>query len=138
MARRAEAPRRDRKSPATPEIDTSREGKAVARFVRMSPLKIRRVADVIRNKHLAEARRLLAFSPLRGARLLSKVLESAVANATNNFGLPEDRLYIYRVFVDEGPTWKRWRARAYGRAYRIRKRTSHITVIVRAHDEEAT
>ncbi len=115
----------------------AREGKAVARFVAMSPHKARRPADLVRGKPLMEARRLLAFSPLRSSRALQKVLESAVANATNNFDLPEDRLYVHRVFVDEGPTYKRWRPKAYGRAGRIRKRRSHITVVVRARGEES-
>jgi large subunit ribosomal protein L22 len=112
------------------------QGRAVGRYIRISPFKVRRAADLVRGLPLPEARRRLAFSTMRGAKELSKVLESAVANATNNHGLPEDRLYIYRTFVDEGLTLKRFRARAYGRAYRIRKRTSHITVIVRAREAE--
>jgi len=116
--------------------EQAREGRAVARFVRISPFKARRAADMIRRQPLLEARRRLAFSPLRGSTVLSKVLESAVANATNNLGLAEDRLFVHRAYVDEGPTWRRWRPRAYGRAYRIRKRTSHVTVVVRARDEE--
>ena len=116
----------------------AREGKAIARFVIISPFKVRRAADLVRGKTLPQARRELAFSPLRGSKVLSKVVESAVANATNNFSLPEDRLYIHAAYADEGPTYKRWRPRAYGRAYRIRKRTSHVTVVVRARDEEPT
>lgn len=116
--------------------EKAREGKAVARYVIISPYKARRAADLIRGEELLEARRRLAFSTLRASAVVSKVLESAVANATNNFGLPEDRLYVHRSFVDEGPTYKRWRPRAYGRAARLRKRTSHITVVVRAHDIE--
>jgi len=113
-----------------------REGRALAKFVRISPFKARRAADLIRRQELLEARRRLAFSNLRGSRVVQKVLESAVANATNNLGLPEDRLYVHTCVVDEGPTWRRWRPRAYGRAYRIRKRTSHITVAVRARPLE--
>jgi len=113
-----------------------REGKAVAKYLRTSPQKARRAADLIRGENLLEARRRLAFTPIRGATLMSKVLESAVANATHNFDLPEDRLYIHRVFVDEGMTIKRWNPRAYGRANRIRRRTSHITVAVRARLDE--
>jgi large subunit ribosomal protein L22 len=116
---------------------TVREGRAIARYVRMSPFKVRRAADLVRGKPLMEARRLLAFSTLRGARLLSKVMESASANATNNFGLPEDRLYVHEAFVDEGPTLKRWKPAAHGRANRIRKRTSHVTVAVRAKEGES-
>src|SRR5688572_5187251 len=111
------------------------EGKAVTKYIRSSPMKVRRAADLVRRKPVSEARRLLAFSPLRGSRLLSKTLESAVANATNNFHLYEDRLYVHATYVDEGPTINRWKPAAYGRAYRIRKRTAHITVIVRAAEE---
>lgn len=113
-----------------------REGKSIAKWVRISPHKARRAIDLVRKQPLQEARRRLAFTPLKGATLVSKVLESAVANATNNFDLPEDRLFIHRAFVDEGITIKRWSPRAYGRANRIRKRTSHITVVVRARDVE--
>ena len=113
-----------------------REGKAVAKYLRISPLKARRAADLVRGQSLLEARRRLAFTPIRGATVLSKVLESAVANGVHNFDLPEDRLYIHRVFVDEGMTIKRWSPRAYGRANRIRRRTSHVTVAVRARLDE--
>ena len=113
-----------------------REGRAVAKWVRISPIKARRAADMIRNKPLLEARRLLAFTPLKASTLVSKVLESAVANATHNFDLPEDRLYVHRVHVDEGIRIKRWMPRAYGRANRIHKPTAHITVAVRAKDLE--
>jgi large subunit ribosomal protein L22 len=113
-----------------------REGRAVAKWVRSSPIKTRRAVDIIRGKPLLEARRLLAFTPLKGARLVSKVLESAVANATHNFDLPEDRLYVHSAVVDEGIRIKRWIPRAYGRANRIHKPTAHITVVVRARDLE--
>lgn len=113
-----------------------REGKAVAKWVRISPRKVRRAIDIVRKQPVQEARRRLAFTPLKAAGLVSKVLESAVANATNNFDLPEDRLYVHRAFADEGLVIKRWTPRAYGRANRIRRRTSHITVVVRARDLE--
>jgi large subunit ribosomal protein L22 len=134
MAKRTEGRPRTGRSHGD-EAVTGPEGKALARYVRISPFKVRRAADLIRNKPLSEARRVLAFTPTRASAVLSKVVESAVANATNNFSLPPDQLYIHRVFVDEGPTWRRWRPRAYGRATRIRKRTSHITVAVRATEE---
>jgi large subunit ribosomal protein L22 len=113
-----------------------REGRAVAKWLRTSPTKARRAVDIVRGKPLQEARRVLAFTPLKGARLVSKVLESAVANATHNFDLPEERLYVHRAYVDEGIVIKRWAPRAYGRANRIRKRTAHVTVVVRARDVE--
>jgi large subunit ribosomal protein L22 len=113
-----------------------REGRAVAKWLRTSPTKARRAADLVRGKPLQEARRLLAFTPLKSSGLVSKVLESAVANATHNFDLPEDRLYVHRAFVDEGIVIKRWNPRAYGRANRIRKRTAHVTVVVRARAAE--
>jgi large subunit ribosomal protein L22 len=113
-----------------------REGRSTAKWVRSSPIKARRAADMIRNKPLMEARRLLAFTPLKASALVSKVLESAVANATHNFDLPEERLYVHRAYVDEGIRIKRWMPRAYGRANRIHKPTAHITVIVRAKDIE--
>ena len=113
-----------------------REGRSVAKWLRISPTKARRAADLVRGKPLLEARRLLAFTPLKASGVVSKVLESAVANATHNFDLPEDRLYVHRAFVDEGLVIKRWMPRAYGRANKIRKRTAHVTVIVRAKDLE--
>ncbi len=104
--------------------------RAVARYVRVSPYKVRQVADQIRGKDLEEARYIIRFSPKGAARLVGKVLESAVANAENNNGLRAEDLVVLNCYVDEGPTLKRWRPRALGRATRIRKRTSHITVIL--------
>ncbi len=114
--------------------DKAREGFAKAKWLRTSPIKARRAVDMIRGKDVMEARRLLAFTPLKTSGLVSKVLESAVANATHNFDLPEDRLYVHRAFVDEGITIKRWNPRAYGRANKILKPTAHVTVVVRAKD----
>jgi len=104
--------------------------RAVARYVRVSPYKARQVADLIRGKDLEEARYITRFSNRAAARLVGKVLESAVANAENNNGLRAEDLVVVNCYVDEGPTLKRWRPRARGMANRIRKRTSHITVIV--------
>jgi large subunit ribosomal protein L22 len=106
------------------------EAKAKARFVRVSPRKARRVVDLIRNKPVGEARRVLQFSNLGAATPVRKALDSAVANAEQNPGVVTDNLVVARAFVDEGPTLQRWRPRALGRATRVRKRTSHITVIV--------
>lgn len=109
--------------------------KAVARYVRISPQKARQVAGLIRGKDLEEARFITSFSPKNAARLVGKVLESAVANAENNNGLSADGLMVVNCLVDEGPTLKRWRPRALGRAVRINKRTSNITVILGEREE---
>ena len=106
------------------------EVKAQARFVRVTPMKARLMVDLIRGLHVEEARRVLQFTPRAAALPVRKVLDSAVANAEHNHQLPADTLFVAKTFVDEGPTLKRYRPRALGRAYRIRKRTSHITVIV--------
>jgi large subunit ribosomal protein L22 len=106
------------------------EVKAQARFVRVTPFKARRVVDLIRGQHVEEARRILQFTPRTAALPVKKVLDSAIANAEHNHQLDADTLYVSKAFVDEGPTLKRFRPRALGRAYRVRKRTSHITVIV--------
>ncbi len=108
------------------------EGRATLRYVRVSPRKARRVVDLIRGRHVEEARRILRFSPLGASRDVAKLLESAVANAERTPGVVAQNLVVDRAWVDEGSTLKRWRPRAYGRATRIRKRTSHITVVVRS------
>src|SRR5437762_3559972 len=111
---------------------------AGARYVRVSASKIRVVAALIRGKHVDEARRILAFTPKAASHHLSKVLESAIANAEHNFDIPGDELYVAIVAADEGPTLKRIRPRAQGRAYRVRKRSSHIRmVLVRGESPEA-
>jgi len=106
------------------------ETKAVAKFVRISPRKIRLVMDQVRGKQVGEALNMLSFAPQRGARILKKLVNSAIANAEQNKGVDVDSLYIRRVYADEGPTLKRWRPRAQGRATSIRKRTSHLTVVL--------
>jgi large subunit ribosomal protein L22 len=111
--------------------------RAVARHVRISPFKARQFATLIRGKDLEEARYITAFSPHNAARVVGKVLESAAANAENNDGLSADELFVVNCYVDEGSTLKRWRPRALGRATRINKRTSHITVIL-AEREKVT
>lgn len=102
----------------------------MARFVRISPQKVRLVMDEIRGKKIEEAVNMLSFAPQKGARILKKLIESAVANAEGNGNIDVDALYIKRIYADEGPTMKRWRPRALGRATRINKRTSHLTVIL--------
>jgi large subunit ribosomal protein L22 len=111
------------------------EAKARARYVRITPTKARRVIDLIRGRHVEEARRILRFSPLGAARTVSKVLDSAVANAEQSPGIIPENLVVRAAWVDEGPTLKRYRPRAYGRATRIRKRTSHITLVVESIEE---
>jgi large subunit ribosomal protein L22 len=106
------------------------ETRAVAKFVRISPRKIRLVMDQVRGKQVGEALNMLSFAPQRGARILKKLVNSAIANAEQNTGVDVDSLYIMRAYADEGPTLKRWRPRAQGRATSIRKRTSHLTVVL--------
>jgi large subunit ribosomal protein L22 len=109
---------------------TAMEARAQARYVRVTPMKARRVIELIRGLQATEAQAVLHFAPQAATEPVGKVLDSAIANATNNEGLDPDSLYVSEAYVDEGPTLKRFRPRAQGRAYRIRKRTSHITVIV--------
>src|SRR5947199_7430755 len=110
--------------------ETPQEVRAVAKWVRTSPRKARLVVDHIRGRSVPEARTVLAFTPRAAAREIEKVLHSAVANAETNPHLNwnGDELIVSAAYVDEGPTIKRWRARARGRVARIRKRTCHITV----------
>jgi len=88
------------------------------------------VMDQVRGKQVGEALNMLSFAPQRGAGILKKLVNSAIANAEQNTGVDVDSLYIIRVYADEGPTLKRWRPRAQGRATSIRKRTSHLTVVL--------
>jgi large subunit ribosomal protein L22 len=106
------------------------EGKASAKYVRIAPRKVRRSVDMIRGRHVDDARRVLRFSTLGPNPVVLKVLDSAVANAEQRNAIPEN-LYVAAAWVDEGPTLKRFRPRAYGRATKIRKRTSHVTVEVK-------
>ena len=104
--------------------------KATARYVRISPTKARRVVDLVRGRNAQEALDILTFAAQSASTDVYKVLHSAIANAENNHGLDPSTLFIGEAYVDEGPTLKRIRPRAQGRAYRIRKRTSHITIVV--------
>jgi large subunit ribosomal protein L22 len=107
---------------------------ASARHVRITPMKARRVVDLVRGLPVDEARAILEFAPQAASRTVAKVLESAVANAETTEGLATGDLVISIARVDEGPTMKRWRPRAQGRATRINKRTSHITLVVQPAD----
>jgi large subunit ribosomal protein L22 len=111
------------------------EAMASAKYIRISPRKMRRSVDLIRGRHVEEARRVLGLSRLGPNPVLIKVLNSAVANAEQRQAIPEN-LVVSRVWVDDGPTLKRWQPRAYGRATKIRKRTSHVTIVVKSLEEE--
>lgn len=111
--------------------------RAVARYVHMSPTKVRRVVALIKDRPVQEALDILRFSPQAAAEPLFKVVASAAANAENNLDLDPDTLVVTAAYADEGPTLKRIRPRAQGRAYRIRKRTSHITVEVESQPARA-
>ena len=104
------------------------EAKAIAKYVRMSPIKLKPVTDLVRGKDLNEALTILKFTPGKGAELVEKVVKSAAANAENNMDLDPDDLYVAEIYAHQGPTMKRWRAGAQGRASMILKRSSHIGV----------
>ncbi|NLW40354.1 MAG: 50S ribosomal protein L22 [Tissierellia bacterium] len=106
------------------------EARAEAKYIRISPLKVNYICKEIRGKHVDEALTILRFTPKKGARILEKVLNSAIANAENNFNLDRDNLYVKEAYANDGPQLKRWRPRARGMAYPILKRTSHIGVVV--------
>ena len=108
------------------------EARAQSRFMRITAQKARLVVDLIRGKPVEKALSLLEYTPKRGARLVAKTLRSAVANAESSQRIDVDQLYVKRAFVDEGPTAKRFLPRAHGRATKIFKRTSHVTVVVDA------
>ena len=107
------------------------EAKAVAKYVRMSPIKLKPVADLVRGKDLTEALKILKFTPGKGSVLVEKVVKSAAANAENNHDMNVDKLYVAEVYAHQGPTMKRWRAGAQGRASVILKRSSHIGVTLK-------
>jgi large subunit ribosomal protein L22 len=108
----------------------AQEAIATAKFIRMSPTKARQVVDIIRGRHVEDALRVLRFNERAASDTVAKVLSSAIANAEHNRALPSDELVVARAWVDEGPTLKRFRPRAMGRATRIRKRTCHISIVV--------
>ena len=117
-------------------IDTTVETKAIARYIRMSPFKVRRVLDQIRGRSYREALIILEFMPYRACEPILKVLRSAVANAEHNAGLNPASLVITKAYADMGPSLRRYRPRAQGRAYQIRKPTCHITVAVSPEVDE--
>jgi len=111
---------------------------ARARYVRVTPMKARRVVELIKGRSAREALAVLEFAPQAASGPVAKVLASAMANAENNLDLDPETLVVHRAYVDEGPTLKRFQPRAQGRAYRIRKRTSHITVEVESVPQRRT
>ncbi|MFV0515974.1 MAG: 50S ribosomal protein L22 [Aminipila sp.] len=110
------------------------EAKAIAKYVRMSPIKLKPIADLVRGKDLNEALTILKFTPGKGSEIIEKVVKSAAANAENNFDMNPDNLYVAEVYAHQGPTMKRWRAGAQGRASVILKRSSHIGVTLKERD----
>ncbi|NLN83297.1 MAG: 50S ribosomal protein L22 [Firmicutes bacterium] len=110
------------------------ESKAVARFVRIAPRKARIVIDNVRGKNVDEALAILRFTPKAASPIIAKVIQSAVANAENNYDMDSSRLYIAAAYVDQGPTMKRAQPRQRGRAFPILKRSSHITVVLKERE----
>lgn len=111
------------------------EARAVVRYVRIAPRKVRAVVDLIRGKDVAEALSILRFTPRGAAEVVRKAVRSAMANAEHNHEMDKGALYIAEAFVDQGPTLKRFHPRARGQAFRINKKTSHVTVVVRERKE---
>ncbi len=107
------------------------EARAVAKYVRISPRKMKPITDLVRGKNANEALAILKFTPNKGAKILEKVISSAVANAENNHDMDTDRLFVSEVYANQGPTMKRWRAGSQGRASMILKRSSHIGVVLK-------
>ena len=107
------------------------EAKAVAKYVRMSPSKLKPVVDLVRGKDLQEALTILKFTTGKGAEFVEKVVQSAAANAENNFDMDPSKLYVAEIYANQGPTMKRWRAGSQGRAGAILKRSSHISVTLK-------
>lgn len=110
------------------------ESKAVARYIRVSPFKARQVADLVRGKDVKEAIGILRYSNKKSGPLVTKVLKSALANAEHNYDMDSDSLYVSEIRIDEGPTLKRMKPRAYGRADVMKHRSSHITVVLRERE----
>jgi large subunit ribosomal protein L22 len=123
---------RSRRKPV--EVDESQIARASARYLRVSPRKARRIIDIVRGTKATQALDVLKFDEHAASEDVYKVVASAIANAEHNQRLDPDTLWISEAYVDEGPTLKRFRPRAQGRAYRIRKRTSHVTVVVESRN----
>ncbi|MFZ5966788.1 MAG: 50S ribosomal protein L22 [Bacillota bacterium] len=107
------------------------EAKAIAKYVRISPRKLKPITDIVRGKNVEEALAILKFVPRVGAPVIAKVIESAKANAENNHSMDTDKLYVAEVYANQGPTLKRWRAASKGQGVKILKRTSHVGVVLK-------
>ncbi len=107
------------------------ESKAVAKYCKMSPIKLKPIADLVRGKNLNEALTILKFTPGKGSEIIEKVVKSAAANAENNHDMKTEKLYVAEITTNQGPTQKRWRAGSQGRASTILKRSSHIGVVLK-------
>jgi large subunit ribosomal protein L22 len=110
------------------------EARAIAKYVRMSPIKLQPITKLIRGKNLEEALNILKFTPGKGAEIVEKVVKSAAANAEENHKMNPDNLYVAEVYANKGPTMKRWRAGSQGRAFKILKRSSHVGVTLRERE----
>lgn len=109
----------------------AKEAKAIAKYIRIAPRKVRVVIDLIRGKNVGEAFAILKHTPKVGCEVVEKVLKSAAANAEHNFDMNSDKLYVAAAYVDQGPTLKRIHPRSRGQAFKILKRSSHVTVVVK-------
>ena len=121
---------RSREKAAAHRENADKRPRATAKYVRIAPRKVKIVVDLIRGKSVKEAEAILLYTPKAATEPVMKVLKSAVANAENNLEMNKDELYVAEVYANQGPTLMRFRPRAQGRASRIRKRTSHITVVL--------
>ena len=108
---------------------------AIAKYVRMSPTKVRPIADLVRGKALAEALDILKFTPGKASEIVEKVVKSAAANAEENHEMNKDDLYVAEIIINQGPTMKRWRAGAQGRASMILKRSCHVSVTLKEMEQ---
>ena len=113
------------------EKTVAQEAKAVYKFARISPRKVKIVADLIRGKDIDEALAIVKFTPKASSEIIEKLLKSALSNAENNHNMKHEKLYVAEIFANQGPTLKRIRPAAKGSAVRIRKRTSHITIVLK-------
>jgi len=110
------------------------EARAVAKYIRVSPRKMKFVCNMVRGKNVDEALAILKFYPSKGAKILEKVVKSATANAENNFDMDRDKLFVSEAYANQGPTLKRWRPRAKGSAYKILKRSSHVGAVIKERE----